>query len=180
LSVEDKNWVPKIRHEFLIPLFLASGAYRIAVAVKDEVAGVPATLDIPFHVRGINVAPSDTLVVRNFRFVRAENSEQIVTAFRPGEMLWARFEVTGYKVGPKNRYEVEYGLAVKRGDEVLYSEPMAAQEQDETFYPKRYLPGALSLSLKDGVAPGEYTLVVTVRDQLGMQVAVESRPFRVQ
>lgn len=180
LSIEDKNWLPKIRHNFLIPLYLDSGAYRIAAAVKDELNGASATIDIPFRVRGIDVAPSETLVVRNFRFVRSENSDQLVTAFRPGQMLWARFEVIGYKLGPKNRYEVEYGLAVKRGDEVLYAEPKAAEEQDENFYPKRYLPGALSLNLQKEVAPGEYTLVVTVRDRLGKQTAEESRPFRVE
>ncbi len=180
LSAEDKNWLPKVRVDFLTPLYLASGTYRIAASVKDELASAAATLDIPFQVRGLEVAPSEALAVRNFRFVRSENSSQIVTAFHPGEMLWARFEVIGYKLGPKNRYEVEYVFAVKRGDEVLYAEPKAASEQEETFYPKRYLPGALSLSLNKEVAPGDYTLVVTVRDRLGQQTVEESRPFRVE
>ena len=53
-------------------------------------------------------------------------------------------------------------------------------KQVESFYPKRYVAGILSLKLDPDIAKGEYTIVVTVRDQVGKQQYQSRHSFRVE
>jgi uncharacterized protein YfaS (alpha-2-macroglobulin family) len=175
--------MPKARFSVRVPPSAASGAYRIRIQVKDELGGGETSGEVSFAVRGHRVEPSETLVLRNFRFLRGEEDGPPlpVAAYRPGDTLWARFEITGYKLGEKNRYQVEYGVSVLRPTgEVLYTQPSAASEKDETFYPRRYVLGALSLNLDANLAKGDYVLMVTAKDLVGNQTSEIRRPFRVE
>lgn len=183
LAEEDKKWMPKARYEVLVPPLADSGAYRIRIRVKDELSGSAATAEVPFTVRGRAVEPSDTLVIRNFRFLRGEEDGPglLLPNYKPGDAVWARFEITGYKLAENNRHHVDYGVAVLRPTgEVLYSEPNAASEQDESFYPKRYVLGILSLKLDPDIAKGDYVIVVDARDRLGNQKTESRYTFRVE
>jgi hypothetical protein len=182
---EDKDWMPKARHSVVLPPLGPPGSYRFKFSVQDENNGSVAGGEASFEVSGREVSPSDTLVVRNFRFLRTEdeNAEALSadSAYRPGDVVWARFAITGYKLGEKNRLDVEYGLSMLReSGDVVFEEPAAAAEQDEGFYPKRYLPGALSIKLDPDIAPGEYTMVLSIRDKIGGQEHVAKHVFRVQ
>jgi hypothetical protein len=121
-----------------IPPFADSGSYRAVIAVKDELAGKETSKEVSFQVRGRDVEPSDRLVVRNFRFLRAEDDVQplaAVAAYRPGDAVWARFEMTGYKIAEQNRFHVDYGLAVLGpSGKTLFSQPQAAVEQDRPLF----------------------------------------------
>ncbi len=179
---QDKNWMPKFLSSFTVPPFAASGTYRIPVKVKDEVGGTEVSVELTFRVRGHEVQPSDTLVARNFQFLRSEDDRTGMreAVYHPGSMLWARFDITGFKYGDKNRFAVDYGLAVLRGTgEQLFEQPAAAEESKESFYPQRYVPGMLSLTLDQNVAKGSYILVVTVRDKIGNQTWELRQPFQV-
>ena len=184
LAEEDKkNWMPTVRYEVLAPPLADSGSYRILISVKDELSGSEASKEIGFALRGRPVEPSETPIVRNFRFLRGEEDAEPLpaAAYRPGDAVWARFEITGYKLAEKNRIDVEYGVSVLRpSGEELYSEPNAAADKDESFYPKRYVAGILSLKLDPDIAKGEYTIVVTVRDQVGKQQYQSRHAFRVE
>jgi hypothetical protein len=183
LAPEDKNWQPKARHDFLLPTYLTPGAYRLAVSVKDELAGTEAALELPLRVRGRAIEPATALTARNFRFLRTEEDGEGLAAavYRPADTVWARFEITGYKLGEKNRFQVDYGLAVlSPSGKVLFSQPQAATEQEEPFYPRRWVPGLLSLTGRADTKPGEYTLVLTVRDLIGKQTSESRHPFRVE
>lgn len=183
LAVEDKDWMPKVRYSVLVPPLAPSGAYRLLVWLADKLGGAEVRKEIPFRVQGREVAPSAELVVRNFRFLRSEEDAKplIVAAYRPGDAVWARFDITGYKLSERNRFQVEYGISVLRpSGEVLYTEPNAASEKDESFYPKRYVPGVLSLKLDSDIAPGEYTIVLDVRDAIGGQKHESRHSFRVE
>jgi hypothetical protein len=167
----------------LVPPLADSGLYRISIRVKDELSGSETSKELEFTVRGLAVEPSPTLVVRNFRFLRSEEDDKPLpaAAYRPGGSVWARFEITGYKLGARNRIEVAYGVSLLRtSGEVLFSEPNAASEADESFYPKRYVPGILSLNLDPDIAKGEYTIVVAVRDQVGGQRFESRHGFQVE
>ena len=72
LAQEDKNWTPKIRHSVLVPPTAPSGACLFFVRVRDEIAGVEASADIPFQVRGVDLEPAETLTVARVRFYRRE------------------------------------------------------------------------------------------------------------
>ena len=183
LTAEDKNWMPKILESIVIPPLAESGEYQILVKVKDEMAQTTAEARVSFTVKGRDVAPSDTLVVRNFRFLRGEEDGKALqlAAYRAGDPVWARFEMTGYKLGDSNQFDIEYGLQVLRADgTVAYSEPQAATGKDQSFYPQRYQPGVLNLSLAKDQKPGEYTILLKVHDNLGNQTYETREKFSVE
>ncbi|MBZ5612130.1 MAG: hypothetical protein LAP38_28055 [Acidobacteriia bacterium] len=183
LSQEDKNWMPKIRYTVVVPPLAESGQYHVLVKVKDELSGTAVEERATFLVTGRDVAPSDTLAVRNFRFFRGENDAAPlqVAAYRPGDALWARFDMTGYKIGEKNLFDIEYGLVVLRADgSTAYSQPEAATAKEAPFYPQRYQPGELNLNMPKDIATGVYTIVLTVRDNLGNQTAETREKFSIE
>jgi hypothetical protein len=167
----------------VVPPLADSGRYEISVKLRDELAATDATIRVPFFVEGRDVTPSDALTVRNFRFLRAEADEKplAVPAYRPGDTVWARFDMTGYKVGPGNRFEVAYGLTVLRPDGTAsYSQPEAATDSNESFYQQRYAPGELSLNCPHDLPKGEYTLVLLVRDKVGGQTFETKQKFSIE
>jgi hypothetical protein len=183
LVQEDKNWVPKFLVSFVIPPFAPSGAYRISAHIRDEVAAKEVDSTLEFKVRGHEVEPSDALVARNFRFLRAENDSGGLTSaiYRPGDTLWARFDIVGFKLGEKNTYTVEYGLAVENSEgKQLFSQPQGAEDNGASYYAKRYVPGVLSLNLDPTVSKGEYVLVIILRDQVGKQLREEREKFQIE
>jgi hypothetical protein len=185
LADEDKNWKPKIRLQTLIPPLAASGAYKIAIRIKDEVSGQTAEQELPFVVRGRDVAPSDNLVVRNFHFYRGDDDPNPLAAavYRPGDTLWARFDITGYKFGAANAIHVDYRIAVLGpGGKVIYTQPEAdiAVEKSSSFYPKAYVPGSMNLSLQRTIRPGQYAIAVTARDLLGNQSVEIKENFSIE
>ena len=115
LSQEDKDWLPKFLLSFCVPSFALPGKYRVSVEAKDEIGGNDDACRSPFRVRGHELERSETLVARNFRFLRSEN-DAIGTRsglYHPGDTLWARFDVTGYKFGENNHFSVDCGMAVE-------------------------------------------------------------------
>lgn len=183
VAPEDKNWMPKIHSSFVVPNFAASGQYQIFVKVKDENAASEVESKKPFTVQGTDVAPSDTLLIRNFRFLRGEDDQHPLQlpAYRPGDKVWARFDMIGYKFGDNNEVDLEYGLTLLQPTgELAYSDPHAAQEKTQTFYPQRYTPGVLNLNLPKDMKLGEYTIVLTVKDDVGGQTYETREKFSVE
>ncbi len=183
LAPQDKNWQPKVRYSFSVPPLGDPGTYRAVIAVKDETGGGSAKRELSLTVRGHTVEPSPTLVVRNFRFLRDETEASIAAGatYRAGDPIWARFDVTGYKIGEKNRFTVSYGLEVLRSNgESIYTEPKAAEESAESFYRRRYMPGELNLRPSSDIAKGEYTIVLRVDDHLGGQKDESRHIFHIE
>ena len=184
LRPQDKDWVPKFVVSFLLPSFIPGGTYHIPVTVKDELAGSEISGGLEFRVRGESIEPSTSFVIRKFRFLRNENDTDALrppVVYRPGSTLWARFEMAGYKFEANNKFSVDYGLAVLNAEgRELFAQPDAAAESKESFYPQLRVPGALSLRLDPNVPAATYTLVVTVRDQIGRQISERREEFRVE
>jgi hypothetical protein len=180
---QDKNWFPKFLHHFNIPPFAPGGAYHIKITARDEVGKADLTSQLEFQVRGHAVEPSPVLAARNLRFVKDETDGPPLdpAVYHPGETLWARFDMTGYKYGDKNHYSIEYGLAILReSGEQVFAQPAAAADSSEGFYPQRYVPGAVSLNLQPDVPEGQYTLVITMADKVSGATAEARREFRIQ
>jgi hypothetical protein len=178
---QDKDWTPRAADSFVVPPLAPSGIYRATVAVKDETGETASTLE--FIVRGDAIEPSDTLIARDVRFLKSENDQKPMRnpSYQAGETLWVRFDITGYKFGEKNKYEVEYGLAILRSNgETMFSQPVAAKETNESFYPQHYVPGLLSLGLNKDLPTGSYTMVITMRDKIGNQTWEARNQFQVQ
>ncbi len=183
LTQEDKEWMPKIRYTVVVPPLAESGQYHVLVKIKDELAETAVEERATFSIKGRDVAPSDMLVVRNFRFFRGENDDMPleIAAYRPGDSLWARFDMTGYKLGDKNLFDIQYGLVVLRADgTTAYSQPEAAIAKEAPFYPQRYQPGQLNLNFPKDIATGSYTIVLTVRDNIGNQTAEAREKFTIE
>jgi hypothetical protein len=183
VTQEDKDWKPKFRDTIVVPPLADSGEYTVLVKLSDELAKAALEKPAVFHIKGRDVASSPTLVVRNFRFLRGEDDTKPlqVAAFRPGDSVWARFDMTGYKLGDKNQVDIEYGLTVLREDgSVAYTEPQAANQKIQTYYPQRYQPGELNLNLAKDQPLGKYTIVLAVHDNLGQQMYETRETFSVE
>lgn len=180
---QDKEWMPKIATEIPIPPLVASGAYKIVVKVDDLIAKTSTEIAAPFLVRGHEVAPSDTLTVRNFRFFRGEDDTQALekAAYKPGDGVWAKFDIAGFKYGDKNKVDVNYVTSViAPSGKVLWTQPEPAAEQSQSFYPKRYVPASMGINLTPTIRPGEYTINVQVKDAIGGQAYETKFTFTVE
>ena len=54
-------------------------------------------------------------MIRNLRFYRTEddsNPPLSIAAYRPGDTVWARFDITGFKFAEGNRRDVAYTVTV--------------------------------------------------------------------
>jgi len=188
LAPEDKKkgkqWMPKVRYQIQLPLTPAPGVYRIQIHLDDKINGGKQVQDVPFTVESSTVAPTETLTIHNFRFLRSENEKDRLAeggAYRPGDTVWARFDITGYKFGPKNRYEVKYGLRLQNAaGKSLFSNPAAAGDANESFYPRTFVPGEFSLNLDKNIKPGVYTVVLSLTDPVGQQSIESTHEFRVE
>jgi hypothetical protein len=183
VTQEDKDWKPKFRDTIVVPPLADSGEYTVLVKLSDELAKAALEKPAVFHIKGRDVASSPALVVRNFRFLRGEDDTKPlqVAAYRPGDSVWARFDMTGYKLGDKNQVDIEYGLTVLREDgSVAYTEPQAANQKIQTYYPQRYQPGELNLNLAKDQPLGKYTIVLAVHDNLGQQMYETRETFSVE
>ena len=183
LAAEDKKWRPRVRVEFPLPEALAAGGGEIRISAVDRVAKQSAELKVPFRTRGLSLDGVDSLRALRFRFLRAEDSADPLTvaAYRPGDTVWARFELAGYKLGPSNSFHVSYGLEVFRANgESLFKQEEAANESGQSFYPRRYVFGVLSLQLTKDLALGEYTILLRLKDHSGNATAESKHSFRVE
>jgi len=183
VTAEDKEWMPRIQTQLMIPPLAGSGTYKVVVKAEDEVAKTTAQLEAPFEVRGHIVEPSATLTVRNFRFYRAEGGKQPAESaiYHAGETMWTGFDIIGFRYGEGNKIDVSYVASIMLPDgKVLWKQPEPAAEQSQSFYPKRYISGEFSINLQAGVKPGSYIVGVQVKDAIGNQTYESRQPFTVE
>lgn len=183
LSDEDKDWRPRFHFQFQIPAIAPPGVYKIHFDVTDEQSHQMASGDTTFGVDGRNVPPSDTLVIRHITFYRNADDEVplSIIAYRPGDMIWIRFDITGYKHGEQNAIDVSYDVAVTDANgKQLFAQENAAMEKSQAFYPQPWVPGSFSLTLQPDTALAVYTVSITAHDPIGKQMAVEKAEFRVE
>jgi hypothetical protein len=181
---EDKNWLPKRRASFLLPSYIGAGSYLIKVTVEDNAAKNQVTKAFEFNVDGPKIEQLGRLSVQNFRFLRDEQDGPglQVPDYRPGDTVWGRFDMCGFKTNPDNSVELQYGISVTRADgKVIYEQKVAAdQKVAGLFYPPQFIPGVLSVSTTSDLLHGEYTLAVHVRDLIGKQSSDFQQKFRIE
>ena len=183
VSPQDKEWMPKIATEVSLPPLAGSGTYKIVIKASDLVAKSNTELSVPFQVHGRDVAASDTLIVRNFRFFRSEEDEQALEmpVYRPGDAVWAKFDITGFKYAAGNKIDVSYSTSVvDSSGKTLWTQPEPAGEQTASFYPKLYVAAEMSIALQKNIRPGAYTIAVQVKDGVGNQTYEGKNTFTVE
>jgi hypothetical protein len=183
VTPQDREWQPKIETEIETPPLGPSGAYKIVVKVEDLIAKTSAELSVPFQVHGHAVQPSDTLAVRNFQYFRGEDDVQPLekAVYHPGDAVWAKFDIVGYKLGDKNSVNVSYVTSlISPEGKVMWTQPDPAVDRDASFYPKRYVTASMGITLLKGTKPGVYMIGVQVKDGIGKQTAEAKFPFTLE
>jgi hypothetical protein len=183
LRQEDKDWRPILRSQFQVPGIAPPGHYKIRYDVSDLQSKQKVSGQSEFEVSGQDVPASPVLAVRGIAFYRTQDDEKPlgIAAYRPGDMVWVRFDATGYKYGEQNAIDVTYDVSVSAADgKQLFSQPDAAVEKSQAFYPQPWIPGAFSLTLQPDMKPGTYSISVTARDAVGKQTATAKADFKVE
>jgi hypothetical protein len=183
VTPQDKEWMPKIQTEVPLPPLIGSGTYKIVIEAEDLIAKTHAQLAVPFEVRGHEVAASEKLTAGNLHFFRGEDDPQPLqkAVYRGGDAVWAKFDITGFRYGPKNKIDLSYKMSIIDGaGKVLWTQPEATTEQTESFYPKLYLPAEVSITIQKGTHPGPYTMSVEVKDAIGDQTTESQGTFSVE
>ena len=183
LSSEDKNWTPKRRASFLLPSYVAAGEFHIHVVVRDLIAKTESARDYPFEIGGVHVNAATSIQAADFEFLR--NQEDAtgleVPAYAPGDTVWGRFQMIGFKNEAGNKYKLSYGIRVVRPDgKPFLDEPKAAQISAESFYPAQFVPGELQITTPKNAARGSYLLTLTVRDLVANQSVDLQRRFSIE
>lgn len=183
VSQEDKDWKPKMRSQFQIPSIAPPGTYAIRFEAIDQQSHQTATGEAAFAVGGKGVERASALTIGNLGFYRSQDDETAlkIAAYRPGDMLWVRFDMTGYRYGEQNAIDVGYDVEVlSPAGKQLFAEENAAVEKSQAFYPQPWVPAQFNLSLQPDTPAGTYTLVITSHDAVGSQMAVEKAEFKVE
>lgn len=181
LAPQDKGWMPVVRYSPRIPDHAGGGTYLIRVSVRDALAGTEISKDLPVAVDGASFDASDRLLVRGFRFMKEEyGSRDEDPVFRAGDEIWASFFITGYKTGDDHSYDVESNAwVVDAAGKVMFAfEP--GGEQGEPYYPRLWLPAKLRMDLEPDIEPGEYTVVLEIRDGVGGTDSTERYSFYIR
>ncbi len=181
LRDEDKDWKPALRFQFQVPAIARPGTYHIKYDVTDDQTKKTASGETTFEVAGPSVPKSDTLVVRGLGFYRTPDDETPlrVAAYRAGDMVWVKFDLTGYKYGEQNAIDVVYDVAVTSDEgKALFSQQDAATERSQAYYPQPWVPGSFSLTLQPNMAIGAYNVEITARDGVGKQTAKSVGDFQ--
>ncbi|MGC4055984.1 MAG: hypothetical protein QM757_44825 [Paludibaculum sp.] len=182
LSDNDKNWLPKVVQTLPLPAQLPPGAYKLKLHLADELAKTSVDTETGFNVSGRPFPVVQGLSILNLRFLRNPTDRQAMenVIYHAGETLIARFELAGFKLGEKNKFEVDYSLSVlNTAGKVLFTQPQAASESNSPYYPQRLLNGELTLNLNAGVLAAEYTLLVKVKDHVAGVETESSAKFTV-
>ena len=180
---QDKDWQPKIETQLALPDTMLPGHYKIAVKVEDLLAKTSSEASVPFEVKTRDVAASGTLVLRNFRWYHNEEEATAMrqAAYHPGDPMFMRYDVTGFKYGPDNKVDVScVASLVLASGKVIWTQPEPATEQSDAFYPKPYFSVEFGISLQKNFQPGTYTMAVAVKDNVGKQTYEGKFNFTVQ
>lgn len=183
LAEEDKKWRPRIGASFALPALLNAGTYTLRVLVKDLIAKTEVRQEFPVPVGGRVITPPATLSALNLRWFRSEEStvEMEAPDYAPGEAIWARFDLSGYTLGPRNALQIEYGLIVRdAAGKVLFQQQLCAREDRQFFYPPPAVPGVISLAPDARVARGRYTATLVLRDLIAKTSSESIHSFQVR
>lgn len=184
ITQQDKNWVPKRRASFLLPSYVARGTYHVKLSVRDLLAKTEVSRDFPFHIGGRTIKQTRSIGIQNLRFLRNDQDGPglEVAAYRPGDTIWARFDMTGFAVGPANKVDLDYDVSVLRPDgKTIFNQKNAARKElGGLFYPPQFVPGELSVTTTTDLLHGEYTLVVRLHDLIGKKTADVHQQFQIE
>lgn len=181
LAPQDENWEPSVEYAAEIPFHAGSGVYKIQLAVADVKAAKTIEREIPVRVQGEDVEIADSLSIRNFVYTVTEGGTVLdEPVFGRGATVFASFYITGYKTDDENRYDVESKLKIVDGEGKTRLALDPPGEKGSPFFPRLWLPAKFRLDLDRSIAPGEYTVRLEVKDNVGGKSLLTEEKFRVK
>ena len=180
---EDREWLPKVSFSFELPMRMAGGQYRLVAKVVDLAGKSTAAAEIPLRVEGPVTPVAKDLGIHEVRFFRQESDREPlrVVAYQPGDPIWVRFVIAGYKLATGNKLDVEYGVTMSDPDgKIIVAQAVAAKDTYAGFYPCRTVPGILNFTLSKDMPKGVYRVVVVARDRIGNQTVERPLEFIVE
>lgn len=181
VAPQDENWMPVVRYSPRIPEHAGGGAYTIRIEVRDELADASIQVSLPITVDGDRVEGADQLLIRDFRFSKAEGGAELEEpVFRPGETIWATFFITGYETRTDNTFDVasEAWVIDAEGERMFSFD--SRSETGSPYYPRLWLPAKFRLDLEETIPPGSYAVVLRLRDRVGGTDATRQHAFAVR
>lgn len=183
LGAGTRNWAPALTYAIEIPPVPRAGTHNFHIRVKDAIAGTETSAEAPFEVQSPFDDPAETLSVQQFRFFRSEREEKPIEGepvFHPGEAVWGRFFLTGFRTAQNNSYDLKYGVSLRTpAGRTIFNEEVAASEARESFYPKTHVAGVINVALERSIRPGLYFVVIAGSDAVGNQQFKAEYRFRV-
>lgn len=179
---EDKEWLPTLQYTFLIPEMAEFGAVRIHLRVHDEVSQQNAVFEESVQVNGKRLPALESVSVINFGFYRSEGDSSPLPAgvYRPGNTLWAKFDLAGFQIEEQNHFYAECDVQVRdAAGKLLFEQPQAISKDAKPEYPQRYLPGTFSLEIRPGTPKGQYAITVIAHDRLSGRSSEIVFPFSI-
>ncbi len=182
LSSEDKKWMPKIRANFEVPQYALAGTYHVIIHVHDDLGKRDTQSGASFTVDAPAIPPAGSIMIRNVRFSRSESGTPLqIAAYSPGDTIWVKFDIAGYKLAPGYSFDVSYGFKILRADgQMAFEQPQAARQQKSSLYPQRYTPAVFSITTPPNMQRGSYTLLVEARDNIGEQSTEAQSKFDIE
>ncbi|HXE13350.1 MAG TPA: hypothetical protein VN633_14590 [Bryobacteraceae bacterium] len=179
VAPQDKDWLPKRRASFLLPSYASYQHCQVILTVNDLLDKTTAHHEFPFILAGTKIDAVPSLAIQNVRFLRSsEDGPGIqVVAYRPGDTIWARFDMTGFQLGPHNLAQLSYDVTVRRPDGrvIFHRENAARQKLQGLFYPPQVVPGVLSVTTTPDLRHGEYKVIISLKDEIGQKTVEVQR-----
>jgi len=171
----DRTWLPIVREFELSP-----GRYRAKIVVRDGGTGRLGTLTHDFEVPVLRDFRVSTPVLSDLSEVNEQSGQQLALMarrdFPQGESLFCQLDVFGAaRLEDSGMPRVSMGYEVRRRDGTLFT-----GESSNVINPtdEGRLSRMIGFSL-EGAEPGDYVIVVRVRDELSGRSLDLREPFRV-
>jgi VWFA-related protein len=173
----SRNWLPVVRDFELAP-----GRYRAKIVVQDKATGKVGTVAHDFEVPDLTRFRVSTPVLSDLRESTSEGGrgEQIALMarrdFSQGTSLYCQFDVYGAtRLEDSGMPRVSMGYEVRRSDGTLLT---GDAPSFITPTPLGALSRVIGFSL-DAATPGDYELLMRVKDELSGKTLELHEPFSV-
>ncbi len=159
--------VVNVKFNLKLPQYAEGGKYRLKVKATDRLKSKEATAEIPILVEGPKITDREVFAIQDFTFRDKDGNPKPNADYSPGDTVYSTFNVKGFKLGEKNRLKLRLSMLVRGEDgQTLLDQANLIDLEDSFFYPPTYLPLNTTLNTPSTIAPGKYSMQLTLFDDV--------------